>query len=156
MINLLANYLTNQKIPDLNSGLRVLKKNLISKYLHLCPDGFSFSITSTLILISEGFNVGYIPIEIKNRIGKSTVTIHTGLETFLLVLRLASLINPLKIYMPISFLFFILGIIGSIYYFFRGAGILGAPLIFILTSVFIFFFGLLADQISGLRKEKYK
>ena len=33
MINKLANYLSGYKIPDLNSGLRVMKKDLVEKYI---------------------------------------------------------------------------------------------------------------------------
>src|SRR5262245_40320129 len=42
-----ANILARQKIPDINSGLRIIEKCALLKCLHLMPTGFSFSTTST-------------------------------------------------------------------------------------------------------------
>ena len=63
----LANFLSRTKIPDLNSGLRVFRKEIISRYLHLCADRFSFSTTSTLILLNRGYSLAYLPIEVNHR-----------------------------------------------------------------------------------------
>ena len=42
LLGWLANFLSRTKIPDLNSGLRVFRKEIISRYLHLCADRFFF------------------------------------------------------------------------------------------------------------------
>jgi glycosyltransferase involved in cell wall biosynthesis len=153
----LANFLSRTKIPDLNSGLRVFRKDIISRYLHLCSDRFSFSTTSTLILLNRGYSLAYLPIEVKSRHGKSTVSLMTGYETFILILRVVCLFDPLRVFIPASVFLIITGILLGIYpYFILKRGLTTGAALVILAGVLVFFFGLLADQISALRKEKYE
>jgi len=151
-----ANYLTGQKIPDLNSGLRIVRKGIIEKMLSLFPNGFSFSTTSTIAFMNLGYNIGYYPIKVEKRIGKSVVKqIKDGSNILLLILRLIVLFNPLKVFLPISFTFIFIGMIYEIL-----AGIVLHPeppkfiagaFFFIISGILIFFFGLMADQISAIR-----
>ena len=67
----MANYLSRSSIGDLNSGLRLFRREVAMKYLHICPSGFSFSTTITMALLSRGYQVTYVPIEVRKRIGKS-------------------------------------------------------------------------------------
>jgi glycosyltransferase involved in cell wall biosynthesis len=157
LLGWLANFLSRTKIPDLNSGLRVFRKEIISRYLHLCADRFSFSTTSTLILLNRGYSLAYIPIEVKSRQGKSTVSLMTGYETFLLILRIVCLFDPLRVFIPASLILVLIGILHAIYpYFFLKRGITVGSVLVIVSGVLVFFIGLLADQISALRKEKYE
>jgi glycosyltransferase involved in cell wall biosynthesis len=157
LLNKVAKFLTGRKIPDLNSGLRVIKREVISPMLHLFPDGFSFSTTSTIAFMNMGFNVGYFPIKVKKRIGKSTVNqVKHGSSTLLLILRLIVLFNPLKVFLPISIIMIIAGFLWEIMF---GIVIVRdhirlIPMAFFLliTGINIFFFGLLVDQVSELRK----
>jgi glycosyltransferase involved in cell wall biosynthesis len=71
----LASLLASQKIPDLNSGLRVFKKDLMMRYLHLIPDGFSCSSSMTLLFLYNGHAIKYFPIEYRKRIGESKFNI---------------------------------------------------------------------------------
>lgn len=153
----LANYLTKQKIPDLNSGLRLFKRELILKYLHLCPDGFSFSTTSTLVFFNRGYSVKYVPITVnKRKEGKSTITVKTGFETLMLILRIIMLLDPLRLFLPVSFASGLLGVVWGIYYLWLGHGLSMTSLLLLITALLLFFFGLLADQIAALRKERYE
>jgi glycosyltransferase involved in cell wall biosynthesis len=156
-----ANFLTGVKIPDLNSGLRLIKREIILRLLHLFPDGFSFSTTSTIAFLNLGLNLGYYPITTKKRIGKSTLKqIKHGSNVLLLILRLIVLFNPLKVFIPVSFFLISVGMIYEVY---QGVIILGfekARLIpgaffLIITGVVIFFFGLVVDQISEMRKHQF-
>ncbi len=152
-----ANFLTSRKIPDLNSGLRIIKKATIIKLLHLFPNGFSFSTTSTVAFLNMGFNVGYHPIRVLKRTGKSNVKqLKHGSQTMLLILRLIILFNPLKVFIPFSILLFILGlvyeILFGIIFFPSGFRLIPAAFFLLLTSVLIFFFGLVVDQVSEMRK----
>jgi len=152
-----AQILTGQKIPDLNSGFRAVKKSIIKKYIHLLPQGFSASTTMTLVFISRGYNVTYIPIKGEKRIGKSTVSVFKdGFNTTLLILRLIALVNPLKIFLPASIILLSIGILWSIPYLLEGHGLSIASLFLLSTSIITFFIGILADQISQLRLEKYE
>jgi glycosyltransferase involved in cell wall biosynthesis len=157
LLTWLANYLSKTKIPDLNSGLRVFNKEIISRYLHLCPDRFSFSTTSTLIFLNRGYPLAFVPIGIKKRHGESTVSLMTGYETLLLILRLICLFEPLRIFIPASMILVFIGTMLGIYPFFiLKRGLTTGSVLVILAGILVFFFGLLADQISSLRKEKYE
>lgn len=146
----LTNYLMRRKIPDLNSGFRAIKKEIITKYLHICSDGFSFSTTSTLSLLSEGYSVKFIPIQIQKDKGESTVTVKTGMETLLLIIRIIVLFNPLRFFLPFSLILLFSGVLLVLFMDFRSS-IVG--LVSILIGVFIFFFGLMADQMAHIRRE---
>lgn len=158
VLSKVANFLTGRKIPDLNSGLRIIKREIIKEMLHLFPDGFSFSTTSTIAFMNMGYNVGYHPIVVNKRIGKSTVKqLKHGSSTLLLILRLIVLFNPLKVFIPTSIIMIVVGIIYElvygIYILYPNVKLIPAAFFLILTGILIFFFGLMADQISALRKQ---
>ena len=151
-----ANYLTGRKIPDLNSGLRVIQRDKIKKLLHLFPDGFSFSTTSTIAFMYLTYKVKYIPIKVEKRIGNSTVRqIKHGSSTLLLILRLIVLFNPLKVFLPVSFWMIAIGVIYElvfgIFLLYPNVKLIAAAFFMILTGILTFFFGLIADQISAMR-----
>jgi glycosyltransferase involved in cell wall biosynthesis len=106
-IHRLADYLVNRHIPDLNSGLRMFKKELAMRYMRLFPDGFSFTSTITLALMADGWRVRYITIDYFKREGKSKVKpIKDAINYFTLVMRMILFFNPLKIFLPLSFFLF--------------------------------------------------
>lgn len=156
LLTWLANYLTGQRIPDLNSGLRLIRREVAAKYLHVCPNGFSFSTTLTMCLLSRGYQVSYVPIDVKPRIGTSTVSLRTGLETLILVLRLATLFNPLRIFLPVSMLVAGVGLLWGIPYATLGRGVSVGSMLAIVTSIVLFALGLISDQISQLRLERFE
>jgi len=149
-----ADYLTRQHIPDLNSGLRLIRKDLVDRYLPLCPNGFSFSTTMTMIMYNRGYEIIYVPFEIKKRKGKSTVSLATGFETLLLILRIATLIDPLRIFIPLSIIIGSIGLLWGIPYALLGNGVSVGSMLAIVTAVLLFAIGLISDQISQLRLEK--
>jgi glycosyltransferase involved in cell wall biosynthesis len=152
----LAQFLVARKIPDLNSGLRLVRRDIALRYISLCPQGFSFSTTITMALLARGYAVEFVPIEVKPRIGKSTVSVSTGFQTILLVLRLASLFNPLRVFIPISMLCFLAGIGWGIPYAIDGQGVTVASMLAILTGVLMFALGLICDQVAQLRLARYE
>ena len=154
ILNGMANYLTHQRIPDLNSGLRLIKRDVVLRYMTLCPNGFSFSTTITMIHFNRGYNIAYVPFEIKKRKGKSTVSLSTGFDTWLLILRIATLIDPLRIFVPISLMIGLIGLAWGIPYAISGHGISTGSLLAIVTAILLFSIGLISDQISQLRLEK--
>lgn len=152
----LARILTQKEIRDLNSGLRIVRRDVLMKYMHLCPSGFSFSTTITVALASRGYNVQFVPIQVEPRVGKSTVTVRTGFQTILLVLRLASLFNPLRVFLPLALLFILFGVGWSVPYLIDGQGLTVAAMLAILTGVLLFGLGLICDQVAQLRLERYE
>ena len=152
-ISMLANYLAGHKIPDLNCGFRLVKRSLILPYLNVFPNKFSFSTTSTVFFIKDGFRVKFVPIKARMRIGESTLRIRHGFDTIILVLRMITLFEPLKIFLPVSASIFTFGLIWALDEAIR-VGNFGATSLFLgITSLLFFFFGLISDQIATIRKE---
>lgn len=156
LLGIMANHLTQRKIPDLNCGLRLIRRDVAMRYLHLCPSGFSFSTTITMALHARGYNVGYVPIQVNKRMGRSTVSLSTGLDTVILIMRIAALFNPLRVFLPISFLLGFVGIAWAIPFAWAGHGLSVGALLAIVTAVLLFGLGLLCDQISQLRLERFE
>lgn len=156
LIRRMGQYLVEQKLPDYNSGFRGFQKEIITGLLHLMPNGFSFSTTSTLAFLKEGYNVGTLQIEVSERQGrKSNVKmVRDGSKTMLLLFRIIMLFNPLKVFFPASIISFLagvgFGIVGFIMYdrFSNGAVVLT------MLGMFLFFIGLVADQISIMNRRK--
>lgn len=99
----LANWLAETRIPDLNSGLRIFRRDLGLKYIHLLPSGFSFTSTITLVFLSEGYRVDYMPIEYRKRKGWSKFRpIQDTLNMIILILRALVYFNPLRVFVPLS------------------------------------------------------
>jgi glycosyltransferase involved in cell wall biosynthesis len=152
----MAQFLTQKKIPDLNSGLRIVRRDVLLKYIHLCPSGFSFSTTITVALLSRGYVVAFEPILVERRIGKSTVSMKTGFQAILLLFRLIALFNPLRIFLPTAMLSILFGIVWTIPYLVDGQGVTIASMLAILTGVLLFALGLICDQVAQLRLERYE
>lgn len=154
----IAQLIVKEKIPDLNSGLRCFDRSIIKKYIHLLPDGFSASSTSTILMMKKNYNIGYVDITAKERKGKSSVKIvKDGLRTIKLLINLLILFNAFNFFTTLSLLQIIPATIYGIYIALLNK--MGFPIfasIFIISGVFTFFIGILAEQITALRKEKFE
>ena len=96
-IRFLINNLIKVRLKDFNCGLRMMRRDVIKKYLHLCSDAFSFSTTSTMIIINRGYNYIFLPIKLKKRDGGSSrVRLSSGLSTIYLVLKMIMLSLVMK------------------------------------------------------------
>lgn len=155
LLGWLANYLAKSRIPDLNCGLRAIRREVLLDYLHLLPNGFSASTTTTLVLLKEGHDVRFVPVTVKKRIGKSTVKpIKDGIDTALLIVRLTTLLDPFRVFGPVAGVFFLFGLVWGVYYIRLGRGLSTAALFMLVSAIIIFFFGLLADQVASMRRER--
>lgn len=145
----LANYLTRTKIPDLNSGLRVFRRELVERFINILPDTFSFTTTITLATLTNNLNVLYTPIQYHKRSGSSKI--HPIKDTLLfiqLIVRTMIFFDPLRVFVPLSLILFLIGV-GV---FFTGLMFLPYPLetmsaVFITSSVNVLAVGMLADLI---------
>jgi glycosyltransferase involved in cell wall biosynthesis len=152
-----ANFIVGRKISDINSGLRIFRRRFIKKILHLMPEGFSFTSTSTIAAMKMGFLVKFHPIQTRKRIGTSSVRqVRHGLMVLMLILRLVVLFSPLRIFIPVSIALAGLGIVYAVYVMVTVRLTLANGALFcLLTAMMIFFFGLVVDQISVMRRERY-
>ncbi len=143
-----AEYLTKTKIPDLNSGLRIFKRDIALRFMGLFPEGFSFTTTLTMACLTNGYSVKYVPINYYKRRGKSAISPAKDFIGFTnLIFRLTIYFKPLNIFMPISAMFFLAGVIKLIrdFLLLNRFGLGGSLLV--LTAVQIAFLGILADLI---------
>lgn len=153
IIRVVGEILVEQKLPDYNSGLRGFDRKIIRSMLHLMPNGFSFSTTSTLAFLKEGFSIGLVPIKARPRVGRASSVrpVADGIKTLMLLLRIIMLFNPLKIFLPASVSFAVWGVsLALIDIFFELHRVSNGAVTVMVMSMFLFFFGLLADQISML------
>jgi glycosyltransferase involved in cell wall biosynthesis len=152
ILNRFASYLVNRRIPDLNSGQRVMKRETVLRYMHLCPSGFSFTSTITLAMLANGHNVIYEPIDYLKRAGRSKVRASHFASFILLVVRAMVLFNPLKVFLPVGALAFLAGIaklIQDIYLW----NLSETAVMAFLSAMTIWAVGLLADMISRLQMQ---
>jgi len=154
LIHLLAIYLLGKKIADFNCGLRIIRKSDFLRFIHILPNGFSCSTTTLFAFLREGLNVKFVPIQINKReTGQSMVKPKEFITYLFLILRLIMLFSPLRIFLPIGLFLFLLGG-GLLIFDVTNQGRISASTVLIsLSSILIFFFGLIADQISALRRE---
>lgn len=149
IITRLAEYLSGQRIPDLNSGFRIFRKDVALRFLSLYPDGFSFTTTITLAMLTNFHRVKFVPINYHKRVGKSSIHPIRDFTNFtILIIRICASFKPLNVFVPPALFFIVLGLIkGFIDY--HGQGHLGLLAIAVaLTGVQMLFIGLLADLID--------
>lgn len=163
LIGCLASYLARYKIPDVNSGLRVFRREALLPYLHLLPDGFSFTTTITLVMLTCGNEVVYEPIDYAPRVGKSKIRpIRDTLNFIQLIVRTVLLFEPLRIFIPLSVLVFLAGVFVGVYSFFFTTKFMDmTTAVLMVGSLQLMSIGMLADMINrrlghriGLRGEK--
>lgn len=112
VINQLANYMVGTKIPDLNSGMRIMKKEVLERFMKILPDGFSFTSTITIAMLANGYQVKYVPINYHQRKGKSKIRpFYDTLNFIRLITRTIMFFDPLKVFLPISLPLLLCGII---------------------------------------------
>ncbi|MBP8179286.1 MAG: glycosyltransferase family 2 protein [Spirochaetes bacterium] len=150
VINKMANYMVGTKIPDLNSGMRIMKKDVVKKYFKILPDGFSFTSTITLAMLSNGCHVKYIPINYNHRKGKSKIRpFYDTLNFFRLIIRTVMFFDPLKIFLPISLPLFGGGIILTILQAILYQNIHTISVLLTLSGLNILTVGMIAEMIAN-------
>jgi len=150
VFNMLASYLTSRRIPDLTSGFRAARRDRLLDILHLLPNGFSYPTTSCLAFLKAGYNVTFVPVRVRARVGRSKIRpLRDGVRFLLIILKIATLYSPLKIFFPLSAVSFLLGIAyASWNVVYHGKINTGAGLL-IQLAVVVFLFGLLSEQIAS-------
>ncbi len=154
LIRRLAVYLSGCPIPDLNTGLKAFKKDIMMKYLWVIPDGFSCVTTMTLAFLTNGHSVKYIPTEYFKRIGKSKFHPLKDTAKYLnTVLRMIIYFNPLKFFLPLGGFLMLAAVlwVGFTLYF-VDLKIHASQIIMVILAIQIFAFGFLADLIVSASK----
>lgn len=149
-IGKLANYLAGFKIPDINSGLRIFKKEHVLRFFKILPNGFSFTTTITLAMLTNDMQIKYIPINYMKRKGKSKIRpIRDTLNFIQLIIRTVMYFNPLRIFVPVSLILLLISLIVFIYSYLALPKILDTTVsILFISSIQILAIGMLADMIN--------
>lgn len=149
VLNNLANKLARRKIPDLNSGLRVMRRSSLQRFIQLLPDGFSFTTTITLCMICSSLSVVYHPIKYGKRVGHSKIRPSDFFRFMLLVVRIIVFFHPLRVFMPVGLALFVMGVAKTIYDMYIG-NLSESAIFALLAAIMVWSLGLIADMISRL------
>lgn len=155
--NRFASYVTKFAIADLTSGFRLVKKETASQYIYLLPNTFSYPTTLTMAYLRSGLSVKYVPIQTKARVGKSKIKMFQDGTRFLLIItKVATLFSPLRVFLPVSGVFFLTGLGYYLYTYVTAHRFSNMSALLLSTSVIIFMIGLVSEQISQIRFERTK
>lgn len=151
LYNNLATYMTEHKVEDLTSGFRAVRADKFREFLYLLPNGFSYPTTSTMAFFRAGYSVTYVPIHAAKRIGKSHIQpLKDGIRFFLIIFKIATLYSPLKMFLPIAIMLFILATGWYGYTLYEYNRFTNMSALLYTGSIMIFLMGLISEQVTSL------
>lgn len=153
--NGLATYVSGRKIEDLTSGFRAVRASVAREFVNLLPNTFSYPSTLTLALLRSGYSMTYVPVTAARRKGKSKIRLlRDGLRFLLIILKIATLFSPMKIFFPVSLAMLLAGLgygLVKIFALHEPYGPTSAMLISM--SVLVFLVGLVSEQVAQLKMD---
>jgi glycosyltransferase involved in cell wall biosynthesis len=153
--NRFASFLASFTIEDLTSGFRAMRRQDALRFCDMFPNRFSYPTTSTLAFIRSGRSVRYVPITTRARSGTSKIRLlHDGVEFFVIILKIAMMYSPLRVFLPVSSFLFFLGLARYAYTYLTEHTFTNMAHLLINSSVIVFLLGLIAEQIASLRLER--
>src|SRR5262249_18126319 len=157
LIRMLAKVLMPIHIHDINSGIKIYNTSLAKKYLPLCPDSMAYSDVIALVFISQRHMVLEIPVNILERkLGQSTISTRTAFQTILEIVNILMLFNPLKVFLPLSILSITVGLVWGLQFILANKGLSTGALLAFVVGVLFLLLGLIAEQLSNIRKSQLK
>ena len=149
--NRLASWIVGHHILDLTSGFRAVRADYFREFMYLLPNGFSYPTTVTMAFFRAGYGVAYVPITASKRIGRSHIQpLQDGVRFLLIIFKVGTLYSPLKIFLPISFAFFMTGLCYYIYTFVTEHRLTNMSALLFITALLVFLIGLVSEQITML------
>jgi glycosyltransferase involved in cell wall biosynthesis len=151
LYNWLASRMTGHNVRDLTSGFRAVRAGKFREFLYLLPNGFSYPTTSTMAFFRSAYPVAYLPIKAAQRIGRSHIKpLRDGLRFLLIIFKIATLYSPLKLFVPVSVSFFVLGCLNYAYTFVVSGRLTNGSTLLWSAAVVVFLIGLVSEQITAL------
>jgi len=156
MYNGFASYVAKFPIQDLTSGFRAVKAEIARSFIYLLPNTYSYPTTITLGVLRSGRSVKYIPIHSRNRSsGKSKVKLfRDGVRFFMIITKICALYSPLRVFLPISLLMFLLGLGYYTFTLIMWQRFTNMSALLFTTSILVFMLGLISEQIAQMRFER--
>ena len=151
LYNGIASLMSGRKILDLTSGFRVARAEKFKQFLYLLPNGFSYPTTITMAFLRSGYSTTFEPISAAKRVGKSHIRpIRDGVRFLIIIFKIATLYSPLKIFLPVSGLFFLTGVGYYAFTFMTAGRFTNMSMLLLSASVIVFLIGLISEQITSL------
>lgn len=147
-LRVMANYVSNTKIPDLNSGLRVFRRDVAMQYFAILSDQFSFTTTITLAMLCDKYAVTYMPIDYRKRQGKSKIMPWDAGSFAVLIMRVAMLFRPLRVFLPIALLCVIYGVFKAGIDMTRDPNISASAIFAFVSALMMVLVGMLGDAVA--------
>lgn len=155
LYNALAGYVTGQKILDLTSGFRAVRADVARRFVYLLPNTFSYPTTLTLACFRAGHSVTYLPISVNRRQGRSKIRLMVDGPRFgLIILKIATFFAPMKIFLPLSLLFFAGGLGNYLYTYITQQRFTNMSALMFIAALLVFLLGMISDQIASLRFDR--
>jgi glycosyltransferase involved in cell wall biosynthesis len=154
-IRKLAEWISGKRIPDLNTGLKAFKRELMLRYLWVLPEGFSCVTSMTLAFLCNGHPVKYLPVAYRKRIGASKFhPIHDTARYASTMLRMIMYFRPLRVFVPMAAALGALAIVKGFYDWRISPRhtLQESDIILFLGAVMTLVIGLLADLIVAQRR----
>jgi glycosyltransferase involved in cell wall biosynthesis len=153
--NRLASWVTDFAVCDLTSGFRAVRADKFREFLHLLPNGFSYPTTITMAFFRSAYAVAYEPLVVHQRIGKSHIRpLRDGVRFLLIIFKIATLYSPLKLFVPASGVFFLMGTANYAYTFLKFGRLTNMSTLMWSAAVIVFLIGLISEQITNLTYRK--
>lgn len=154
--NRFATYMCKRRIEDLTSGFRAVKRDIARQFVSLLPNTFSYPTTITMAVVRSGYSLAYVPITAARRVGKSKINpVRDGSRFFLIIIKIATLFSPMRVFLPVSTIMFLAGFGWGIFKILFMGGRYGPTSAMLMTvSVVIFMVGLVSEQVSQLRYDR--
>ena len=151
LYNWVASWMTGRKIEDLTSGFRAVRSAKFRKFLYLLPNGFSYPTTITMAFFRSAYPVAYVPIQTDTRKGRSKINLlKDGIRFFIIILRIGALFSPMRLFLPVSFLFFLLGTALYSYTYITVGRFTNMSALLYIASMLTFLIGIVSEQVSSL------
>jgi len=155
LYNWIAGWMVGRKIEDLTSGFRAVRAAKFKEFLYMLPNGFSYPTTITMAFFRVGYPVCYVPIHAAKRLGKSHIRLfRDGIRFFIIIVRVGTLYSPMRLFLPVSLGFFLLGLGYYSYTFMTMNRFTNMSALLLSTSVVVFMIGVVSEQITNLIYKK--
>ncbi len=154
--NWFASYVAKFPIKDLTSGFRAVKSNIAKSFVYLLPNTYSYPATITLGVLRGGMSVKYVPFKMRKRkTGKSNIKlIQDGVRFFMIITRICTLYSPMRVFLPVSFTMFFLGVINYLYTYITHGRFTNMSVFMFVAAIIIFMMSLISEQICQMRFER--
>ncbi|MFO1390190.1 glycosyltransferase family 2 protein [Cellvibrio sp.] len=153
LYNRFASWMVGHRVDDLTSGFRAVRTKKFREFMSLLPNKFSYPTTITMSFFRAGYSVAYVPVDVQRRLAGTQSHIRIwqdGIRFLLIIFKIGTLFSPLKLFLPISFVFFSTGLSYYLYSFLTVGRFTNMSMLLFMTSVLVFLMGLISEQITSL------